>query len=382
MIWGINMINKNFAAESLRGIACIIVVLSHLSLTFFPQLHNYFSQENFPSSDFLASMHNSPFLFFISGTGAVYIFFILSGYVLTAASLNAKNPKIKLKTSIIKRYPRLAIPALCSCIISYLTFHIPIDLSKTTAWFSQLIPQNISFLNSIYSSLITPFIFADSEYNTVLWTMKNELIGSLIIFYLIYLKNIQKIKKFYFLIFLFLIISLSISKIFLLGILSFILGMTIYHMKNINKYLSLLLLILGLYFIGFHKTSISYQFIYKASNYSKKSYDYTIFIESLFITYAILKSHYLSQILSQKFLIKLGELSFSIYLNHLVVLYTIGIPVFNFFIKNLEQSFFFSAITSSLITIFTSIIFSILFYKLVDKYSINISNKLANYIKK
>lgn len=71
------MINKNLAAEGLRGIACIIVVLSHLSLTFFPQLHNYFSQENFPSSDFLASMHNSPFLFFISGTGAVYIFFIL-----------------------------------------------------------------------------------------------------------------------------------------------------------------------------------------------------------------------------------------------------------------------------------------------------------------
>ncbi|MDI9725795.1 acyltransferase, partial [Acinetobacter baumannii] len=182
--------------------------------------------------------------------------------------------------------------------------------------------------------------------------------------------------------FLFLIISLSISKIFLLGILSFILGMAIYHMQNINKYLSLFLLILGLYFIGFHKTSASYQIIYEASNHSKKSYDYTIFTGSLFITYAILKSHYLSQILSQKVLINLGKLSFSIYLNHLVILYIIGIPVFNFFIKNLGESFFFSAIISSLITIFTSIVFSILFYKLVDKYSINISNKLANYIKK
>ncbi|WP_252508373.1 acyltransferase, partial [Acinetobacter baumannii] len=164
--------------------------------------------------------------------------------------------------------------------------------------------------------------------------------------------------------------------------LSFILGMAIYHMQNINKYLSLFLLILGLYFIGFHKTSASYQIIYEASNHSKKSYDYTIFTGSLFITYAILKSHYLSQILSQKVLINLGKLSFSIYLNHLVILYIIGIPVFNFFIKNLGESFFFSAIISSLITIFTSIVFSILFYKLVDKYSINISNKLANYIKK
>ena len=46
--------------------------------------------------------------------------------------------------------------------------------------------------------------------------------------------------------------------------------MAIYHMQNINKYLSLFLLILGLYFIGFHKTSASYQIIYEASNHSKK----------------------------------------------------------------------------------------------------------------
>ncbi|EPK8532502.1 acyltransferase, partial [Acinetobacter baumannii] len=73
-------------------------------------------------------------------------------------------------------------------------------------------------------------------------------------------------------------------------------------MHNINKYLSFLLLILGLYFIGFHKTSASYQIIYEFSHHSKKSYDYTIFTGSLFITYAILKSDYLSKILSKKVL--------------------------------------------------------------------------------
>lgn len=117
--------------------------------------------------------------------------------------------------------------------------------------------------------------------------------------------------------------------------------MVIYHMHNINKYLSFLLLILGLYFIGFHKTSASYQIIYEFSHHSKKSYDYTIFTGSLFITYAILKSDYLSKILSKKVLINLGKLSFSIYLNHLIILYIIGIPVFNFLIENLGKSFFF-----------------------------------------
>ncbi|EPL1301400.1 acyltransferase, partial [Acinetobacter baumannii] len=57
--------------------------------------------------------------------------------------------------------------------------------------------------------------------------------------------------------------------------------------------------------------------------------------------YAILKSDYLSKILSKKVLINLGKLSFSIYLNHLIILYIIGIPVFNFLIENLGKSFFF-----------------------------------------
>jgi hypothetical protein len=33
--------NKINAAESIRGLACLAVVLSHLSLTFFPQMHHF-----------------------------------------------------------------------------------------------------------------------------------------------------------------------------------------------------------------------------------------------------------------------------------------------------------------------------------------------------
>lgn len=82
--------NKIHSAESLRGIACIAVVLSHLLGVFYPQLHN-FSKSTLPQFPILETIHNSPFAFFYSGTGAVFVFFVLSGYVLTLSSLKAKD---------------------------------------------------------------------------------------------------------------------------------------------------------------------------------------------------------------------------------------------------------------------------------------------------
>ena len=72
------------AAESIRGLACLAVVLSHLSLTFFSQLHN-FGESAVPQYALFAQLHNSPLAFFYSGTGAVFVFFVLSGAGLWAS---------------------------------------------------------------------------------------------------------------------------------------------------------------------------------------------------------------------------------------------------------------------------------------------------------
>ena len=88
------------AAESIRGLACLAVVLSHLSLTFFPQLHN-FGESAVQQYNFFALLHNSPLAFFYSGTGAVFVFFVLSGYVLSLSSLNKPNATERLKKSVV-----------------------------------------------------------------------------------------------------------------------------------------------------------------------------------------------------------------------------------------------------------------------------------------
>lgn len=115
-------------------------------------------------------------------------------------------------------------------------------------------------------------------------------------------------------------------------------------------------------------------------NYSKKTYDYTIFLGALFICISTLKSTFFSNLLSIRPLVKLGELSFSIYLIHLFILYIIGIPIMNFIYNFYNISFYFSAFISSSSTIIFTILVSFIFHKYIDVFSIKISNTFSNFI--
>ena len=64
--------------ESIRGLAAIQVLLLHFFLAFAPDL----AAPN-PSSALGGAIHFSPLYFLYDGYSAVYIFFCLSGYVLT-----------------------------------------------------------------------------------------------------------------------------------------------------------------------------------------------------------------------------------------------------------------------------------------------------------
>lgn len=170
--------------DSIRGIASIFVLLSHISLVYFIYIHN-FDRQIIPKDYNVQSwIHNSPFTFLFSGTSAVYIFFIMSGIVLSAS---AKKKKYSLVASMFSRYLRLALPVALSCCLAFLIYLFAYKLSIPRA----VIPINnavnievMTFWNALLEggfSSIFNLHFANN-YNPVLWTMSIEFYCSILIF--------------------------------------------------------------------------------------------------------------------------------------------------------------------------------------------------------
>jgi peptidoglycan/LPS O-acetylase OafA/YrhL len=93
--------------ESIRGLAATQVLLLHLFVAFVPDLVN-----SSPSSAVAASIHLSPLYFLYDGYSAVYIFFALSGYVLTRSF--ERHPIEPWQVGA--RAVRLGLPALAAVV--------------------------------------------------------------------------------------------------------------------------------------------------------------------------------------------------------------------------------------------------------------------------
>ncbi len=367
------------SAESIRGLACLAVVFSHIAMSFFPYLH-HFDIAEVTDLAWVHAVHHSPFAFFYSGDAAVFVFFVLSGFVLSYAILNKPEQfDQKIKNMMVKRYPRLMIPALTSCLIIWLVFQfVHIDSHNVGSWLQAFTVQNFSLAHTLYEGTIGAFLFSESEVNWVLWTMTIELMGSFVLFFLLYLYHYKKI--------LFWIGSLIIPLLafywrgrgFSLGISSFIVGIYIYlYAKTLSNYAAVPMLIIGLYLAGAHNTSASYQWLHTI--FGDLTYDYSNFFAGILIVYSVLMNPLLSKGLDHPVLVWLGKLSFSIYLLHLLMLYLVCIPLFNLFLS-IHWSYTTSVICSGLSALCVTLFVANFYSRYVDQFAITVSNKIANKV--
>lgn len=369
------------SAESIRGLACLAVVFSHLAMSFFPYLHHFDVNETTDLS-WVHTTHHSPFGFLYSGDAAVFVFFVLSGFVLSYAIL--KSPEQfnhKLKTMMLKRYPRLMIPALTSCLIIWAVLKIiNIDSSLVGAWLQAFTVQDFSFSHALYEGTIGAFLFSESDVNWVLWTMTIELMGSFALFFLLYLYHY---KKSAFWLGSILVVCLAYywrGRGFSFGISSFIFGIYIYlYAKPLKNITAIMMLILGLYLAGAHNTSAAYQWIYQILG--EHTYDYCNFLAGVLIIYSILMNPLLSKGLDHPVLLWLGKLSFSIYLLHLLMLYLICIPLFNLF-HGWGWGYSISVIVSAIVAILATLLVADIYSRYVDQFAITVSNHLAKTVLK
>lgn len=371
---------KRYDIEALRGVASFIVVTSHLCLTFFPYLHAFGDKATDSTHPIQNMLYHMPFGFVYSGTAAVFVFFVMSGFILSNVALN--TDKLGIGRMFIKRCPRLMLPALCSCIIAYLLFlGFEIDKTELSAWINQYGDFEPTFLNSIYSSTIgLLFASGKNEYNPVLWTLKVELIGSFVIYFLCLIP-----KKKYAIPFIILLVAISAYLIFQkeirinmgLGLIAMLCGYVYYvYGRKIPHQMSVLILLIGLYFAGIHAESHSYAWFIDV--FDRVSYSVGNFISGLLIVYGVLMNPKFLKATQSRIFDFLGKVSFSVYLIHVPLISVCSVSLF----KLLHSVFSYNqaAVISSILSFPVIYLVAALYYKLIDAHSIRLSSKCSSIL--
>jgi peptidoglycan/LPS O-acetylase OafA/YrhL len=142
--------------EGMRGLAALIVLFSHIIAAFYPVLFPYpavlpVSLDDLATQPFLVKAFVfTPLNIFYNGIFAVMIFLIISGYVISYNCFHNKDENY-ITASFFKRYFRLTIPILFSCVIAYFLwevgafFNVKASGASNSPWLSQFYACNEIF---------------------------------------------------------------------------------------------------------------------------------------------------------------------------------------------------------------------------------------------
>tara|TARA_B110000259_G_C13974435_1_gene386100 strand:- start:83 stop:1165 length:1083 start_codon:yes stop_codon:yes gene_type:complete len=342
--------------DGLRGIAAVMVLALHFPITDSFFTNNFFVRQSWLFVDF---------------------FFVLSGFIIATNYYTKINTWSIFKTYIIKRVARL-LPLLYFTVIVYFAYEmvglflkLKIDPQSISYYTLQTI-DSLSFLNS------TPILGDSQGMNPPSWSISAEMI-SYIVFALGMI--IFSRKKIYFSI---LVVTLCIFFMiinnnfafqngdygYLRGLLGFNLGVITYKLsKSINfktNFLEIPVVLLTL--ITFYLT-----FNYKGY-LQNTQYIVFPFIFSAVVFVFRFSSGLISNVLNSRFLQMLGKLSYSIYLNHyllLIIIYQISFNLLGIKMSEFNVSLIF------FISIIIVILFSMITYNFIE---MRIGKKLKNIL--
>lgn len=368
----------------LKGVAALVILIHHFALFFYPGFI-YTTPDNIRISGGLElKIAQTPFnIFSWGGVTGVCIFFTISGFLI-AYNYYKKDKKYD-SNYMIKRYIKLMLPILISSIIIFIIVKSQIfrteslmELYRRNGLNNSYTYYNENIFTLIWNSLFTLFKTASCPINPPMWTMKNELIYSLLSALLI---NVTGKSKYRFIIYS-IIFLLFINTYYICFILGIVLCDIWINKKNIINYLNrldikIILLLSGLLLLS---STYANQFTayYSTINNLFEEIDYIVFYHSIgsaFILLFFLLTLNAKKLFSKKVLLFLGEQSLFIYLFHWVIINTFSM----FIVVKLNK--YLKYYQSCLISLVLSFILIILMSKYFGKYITAITSWVVKKIK-
>jgi peptidoglycan/LPS O-acetylase OafA/YrhL len=216
------MLNKkDLSLDGIRGFAALIVFFAHFLAAFKPTAIFGSSQ---PTA--VELFYKTPLGLTTAGNFAVCLFFILSGYVLSIKHFNCQTKDVEIYGDILKRYVRLGIPLVLTCLVSFLIYKQDFYYNRQVAdflahdWFRDYFKnlQDKHFFSFFQDILFQVFVKAQ-DYNPPAWTIMTELMGSYLTFVVVVIaRNVKANYRFILYLILFLLFSGNYLQNFILGI--------------------------------------------------------------------------------------------------------------------------------------------------------------------
>jgi peptidoglycan/LPS O-acetylase OafA/YrhL len=175
--------SKLLQLEGLRGLAAAMVVAWHFVWAFAPW------ELGSVAGSPVQGLVGSPVAAGIDGPAAVALFFVLSGFVIPLRFFHCGRARTVLHAAA-KRWPRLAGLSVIAVLFSYALFRCGLFRYREAAmltgsdWLSAYGggdsggTLSLSLAGAIREGLVGAFVDKSDAYNPVLWTMRDELLGS------------------------------------------------------------------------------------------------------------------------------------------------------------------------------------------------------------
>lgn len=166
-----------------RGIAAVIVALDHYFLLFLP--HSYMT--------FFHTSFGSLFAWSVNSAAAVFFFFTLSAFVLTRKYFGDPRTGL-LVQGAVKRFPRLYVSSALSIAIAYAVLALGLNYGDAASQLTQSdwlawvhgnkssVPLVASATGALKESFLVLLLPDRALYNLVLWTMMFEFWGGILCF--------------------------------------------------------------------------------------------------------------------------------------------------------------------------------------------------------
>lgn len=319
------------------------------------------------------------------GNFAVWTFWVMSSFVLSFKYFTwvPDTPKLAqqyLLVASLKRYFRLAVPVLVSVMLAYFLLVSGLMSNNTLAmtyegdyavWIAGFYAFDADFFVAIKSALWDSFVSFDHDttYNTVLWTIEKEFIGSLFLFGCLALFGNNPRRWLWYL-----LVGIVLALLRLNWVNAFVAGMLICDIytrpgshanvvilfRKILSHPAMAILFAVLMFV-----------LIGLPNYKGI---FHLILASAVVVLCLLSSPW-EKIFSSDAFVFLGKISFGLYLSHLLVICSFSCSLYLYLSSHVDR--FVSVLLTSLFSLLVSLVIGWVVYNIGDRQGIRLASLIA-----